>query len=547
MIYEGPELARSRANHAALSPVSILKRVERVHPELPAQIHGRIRRNWGEVAERCKRLASALAARGVGKGDTVALIAPNIPEALECALSVPMIGAVLNANNTRLDANTIAYILDHGEAKVLLADTEFSALAAEAVAQSGRDVLVIDIEDPEGPGGDRIGALSYNELLAEGDPAFLPALPDDEWDALSLNYTSGTTGRPKGVVYSHRGAWTNAVNNVVTWEMPHHPVYLWTLPLFHCNGWCFPWTITLLAGTHVFLRAPRADAIYDAFADHGVTHLCGAPIIMSLIAGAPEDEKRAFGQDVKMMTAAAPPPAPVIAAMEAMGITVTHVYGLTEVYGPAVVCAEKPSWRGLQPGEQARLKARQGVAYELEEDVLVLNRETGLPVPWDGETQGEIVFRGNIVMKGYLKETNATAEAFRGGWFWSGDIGVHHPDGYIEIRDRAKDIIISGGENISSIEVEKALYSHPAVTQAAVVAMPDEKWGEVPCAFVELAEGETVTEDALLAHARAGLAGFQRPKKIVIGDLPKTSTGKIRKNELRERLRPADTTTSEQR
>ena len=541
MIYEGAELARCGANHAALSPVSILKRVERVHPELPAQVHGRIRRNWGEVATRCKRLASALEKRGIGKGDTVALIAPNIPEALECALSMPMLGAVLNANNVRLDAGTIGYILDHGEAKILFVDTEFSGMAAEAVARSGRDLLIIDIEDPEGPGGDRIGALTYDELLAEGEADYPYRTPDDEWDALALNYTSGTTGRPKGVVYSHRGAWTNAVNNVVTWEMPHHPVYLWTLPLFHCNGWCFPWTITLLAGCHVFLRAPRADAIYGAFADHGVTHLCGAPIIMSMIAGAPEAERRAFEQPVKMMTAAAPPPAPVIQAMEAMGISVTHVYGLTEVYGPAVVCAEKPAWRDLPLDEQARLKARQGVAYELEEDVLVLDPDTGAPVPWDGETLGEIVFRGNIVMKGYLKDEDATAAAFRDGWFWSGDIGVHHPDGYIEIRDRAKDIIISGGENISSIEVEKALYSHPAVAQAAVVAMPDEKWGEVPCAFVELVDGVEVSEEALLEHARAGLAGFQRPKKVVFGELPKTSTGKIRKNELRDSLKGVST------
>ena len=361
MIYEGSELARCAANHTALSPVSILKRVERVHPELPAQIHGRIRRNWGEVAVRCKRLASALAKRGISKGDTVALIAPNIPEALECALALPMLGAVLNANNTRLDAETIAYILNHGEAKVLLVDTEFSALAAAAVTQSDRDLLIIDIEDSEGPGGEKIGALTYETLLDEGDADFAYALPEDEWDALALNYTSGTTGRPKGVVYSHRGAWTNAVNNVVTWEMPHHPVYLWTLPLFHCNGWCFPWTITMLAGTHVFLRTPRAEAIYDAFADHGVTHLCGAPIIMSMILGT--DDKRDFPQKIKMMTAAAPPPASVIAGMETEGISITHVYGLTEVYGPAVVCAEKPDWTALPSEEQASLKARQGVAY----------------------------------------------------------------------------------------------------------------------------------------------------------------------------------------
>lgn len=536
-MYEGAELAKNTVNHAALSPVSILKRVERVHPELPAQIHGTIRRNWGEVAERCKRLASALVKRGVGKGDTVALIAPNIPEALECALALPMIGAVLNANNVRLDASTISYILDHGEAKVVLVDTEFSAMAKEAVAQSGRDLLIVDIEDSEGPGGSRIGSITYDELLSEGDPNWGYKLPNDEWDALALNYTSGTTGRPKGVVYSHRGAWTNAVNNVVTWELAHHPAYLWTLPLFHCNGWCFPWTITLLAGTHVFLRAPRADAIYNAFADHGVTHLCGAPIIMSMISGAPADEKRTFSQKIKMMTAAAPPPASVIKDMEAMGISVTHVYGLTEVYGPAVVCAEKPAWADLSLEDQAQLKARQGVAYELEEDVLVLDRETGKPVPWDGKTLGEIVFRGNIVMKGYLKQPEETAKAFKDGWFWSGDIAVQHPDGYVEIRDRAKDIIISGGENISSIEVEKALYSHPAVSLVAVVAMPDEKWGEVPCAFVELASGAEASEEELLAHARNGLASFQRPKKIIFGELPKTTTGKVRKNELRDSVR----------
>ena len=540
MGFDGPELERNAANHAPLSPVSILKRVERVHPELPAQIHGSIRRNWGEVAARCKRLASALGQRGVGKGDTVALIAPNIPEALECALAIPLLGAVLNANNVRLEASTLGYILEHGEASVLLVDTEFSALAAEAVRLSGRDLLVIDIEDSEGPGGACIGELTYEELLAEGREDFGYGLPDDEWDALALNYTSGTTGQPKGVVYSHRGAWTNAVNNVVTWAMPHHPVYLWTLPLFHCNGWCFPWTITLLAGTHVFMRGPTAGGIYAAFAEHRVSHLCGAPIIMSMIAGATEAERQPFDQQVRMMTAAAPPPAPVMAAMEAMGIAITHVYGLTEVYGPAVVCAEKPDWSKLSMEEQARLKARQGVAYELEEDVLVLDPDTGLPVPLDGETQGEVAFRGNIVMKGYYKRPEETAQAFRDGWFWSGDLAVQHPDGYIEIRDRAKDIIISGGENISSIEVENALHSHPAVAFVAVVAMADDKWGEVPCAFVELAEGVSAGEQELLEYARERLAGFKRPKKVVFGELPKTTTGKIRKNELRARLQQAE-------
>lgn len=537
-MYQGAELDKTPANFTPMSPVSILKRVARVHPELPAQIHGRIRRNWGEVAARCKRLASALAARGVSKGDTVALIAPNIPEALECALAIPMLGAVLNANNVRLDAKTLGYILQHGEAKVLFVDTEFADVAREAIRLSGRQLLVIDIEDSEGPGGERIGTMTYAALLDEGTEDFPYALPADEWDALSLNYTSGTTGQPKGVVYSHRGAWTNAVNNVVTWSMPHHPIYLWTLPLFHCNGWCFPWTITLLAGTHVFLRSPTAQGIYEAFSDHGVTHLCGAPIIMSMITSAPSEERKPFEQQVKMMTAAAPPPASVISAMESMGITVTHVYGLTEVYGPAVVCAEKQIWHALPMSEQATLKARQGVAYELEEDVLVLDPETAEPVPWDGTTQGEVAFRGNIVMRGYLKRPEETAQAFRAGWFWSGDIAVQHPDGYIEIKDRAKDIIISGGENISSIEVETALYSHPAVSLVAVVAMPDEKWGEVPCAFVELAAGAgDITEEELIAHARASLAGFQRPKKIIFGELPKTSTGKIRKNELRDRFR----------
>ena len=537
MTFQGPELDKTPANFTAMSPVTMLKRVERVHPELPAQIHGNICRDWGEVALRCRRLASALAKRGVKKGDTVALIAPNIPEALECALAVPMIGAVLNANNIRLDARTLGYILEHGEASVLLVDTEFSQLAREAVALSGRRLLMIDIEDSEGPGGDRIGELTYEALLAEGSDDFPYTLPDDEWDALALNYTSGTTGQPKGVVYSHRGARTNAVNNVITWSMPHHPIYLWTLPLFHCNGWCFPWTITMLAGTHVFIRSPTAEGIYHALGEHGVTHLCGAPIIMSMIAQAPERQRRAFEQKVKLMTAAAPPPASVISAMESMGISVTHVYGLTEVYGPAVVCAEKETWQALPLDEQAKLKSRQGVAYELEEDVLVLDPETAQPVPWDGATQGEVAFRGNIVMKGYLKRPEDTANAFREGWFWSGDLAVQHPDGYIEIKDRAKDIIISGGENISSIEVENALYSHPAVSLVAVVAMSDETWGEVPCAFVELTDDDSnITEAELIAHARTSLASFQRPKKIIFGELPKTSTGKIRKNELRDRL-----------
>ena len=532
-IFEGSELVRRQANFTPLSPLSMLKRTERVYGHRLAHIHGDIRRSWSDVAIRCRRLASALQKRGIGKGDVVALLAPNIPEAFECTFGVPMLGAVLNANNTRLDAATLGYILAHGEAKIFLVDTEFAEVARQAVFLSGLDIPIIDICDTQNPNaGTEIGQ-SYEDLLAEGDPDFACHLPEDEWDALALNYTSGTTGKPKGVVYSHRGAYTNAVNNVVTWTMPHHPVYLWTLPLFHCNGWCFPWTITLLGGVNVFMRSPRAADIFAAFAEHKVTHLCGAPIIMSMIATAPQKERRPFDHKIEMMTAAAPPPASVIAEIEALGINITHVYGLTEVYGPAVVCAWQPEWQDLPAAEKARLKARQGVAYELEEDVLVLDAQTGQPVPLDGQTQGEIAFRGNIVMKGYFKQKEATDEAFRDGWFWSGDIAVIHEDGYIEIRDRAKDIIISGGENISSIEVEKALYTHPAVALAAVVAMPDEKWGEVPCAFIELADGHSPSEAELIEHCREHLAGFMRPKKVVFSELPKTTTGKILKTELR--------------
>ena len=535
--YEGNELRQREANFKALSPVSMLKRTERVHGDRLAQVHGSIRRTYREMGERCRRLASALSKRGIGKGDTVALLMPNVPEAIECTFAIPMIGAVLNTNNTRLDPGTIGYILGHGDAKVLMVDTELSGVAKAALAEAGRDdILVVDVVDTEGPGGDRIGTVTYDQLLAEGDPNFDYQLPDDEWDAIALNYTSGTTGRPKGVVYSHRGAYMNAVNNAISWGMSHLPVYLWTVPHFHCNGWCFPWTITMLGGTHVFLRAPRAGPIFDAFADEGVTHLGGAPIIMSLIVNAGDDERRDFSQTIEMMTAGAPPPAPIIASIEKLGINITQVYGLTEVYGPAVVSAWKAEWDDLPSDERAALKARQGVSIELEEDVLVLDPDTCEPVPLDGETQGEIAFRGNVIMKGYLKQDDATDEAFRDGWFWSGDIAVQHPDGYIQIKDRAKDIIISGGENISSIEVENAIYSHPDVALVAVVAMPDDKWGEVPCAFVERVEGGRVTEDELIAHARERLAGYQRPKKIVFDELPKTSTGKIQKNELRKRL-----------
>ena len=536
-LYDQEGLGKTEANYVPLSPVSILKRTARVHPEKPAVIHGAIRRNWGETERRCRKLASALHKRGFGKGDSISILAPNIPEMLECHFAIPMIGAVLNANNTRLDAATIAYILNHCEAKVLFVDTALSGLAKQALDLCQQPPLVIDIDDTQGPSGPHIGALTYDLLLDEGDDDFAYAPPQDEWDAITVGYTSGTTGNPKGVVYSHRGAYMNAVNNTLCWQMPHFPVYLWTLPMFHCNGWCFPWSITILAGCHVFLRQPEAGAIYNALADHKVTHLCGAPIIMSMIAHATAEEKRIFSQTVEMMTAAAPPPPAVIKAIENTGVRITHVYGLTEVYGPAVVCAWKPEWDNLPEEEKAQLKARQGVAYELQEDCLVLNPDTGEMIPADGTTFGEIVMRGNIVMKGYLKAQEETKKAFKDGWFWTGDIAVMHEDGYIEIKDRAKDIIISGGENISSIEIEKVLFDHPSIVAVAVVAQPDEKWGESPCAFAELVSDAQLEEDELDSFCRERLAGYKRPKRYVFGVLPKTSTGKIKKNELRDRAK----------
>ncbi|MDJ0935437.1 MAG: acyl-CoA synthetase [Kiloniellales bacterium] len=528
------DLDRNPANYAPLSPLSFLPRAAAVFPERTAVVHGSQRRTWAEAYERCRRLASALAKRGLGKGDTVAVMAPNTPPMWEAHHGVPMAGAVLNALNVRLDAAAIAFILEHGEAKVLITDTEFAPVIEAALAGLDREILVIDIDDPQGPGGKRLGSLDYEAFLAEGDPDFVWSLPGDEWDAISLNYTSGTTGNPKGVVYHHRGAYLNALGNVMVWGMAPHPVYLWTLPMFHCNGWCFPWTITALAGTHVCLRRVEAGAIYKAFADQGVTHLCGAPIVMQMILGATKAERTAFSQRVEMMTAAAPPPASVLAAMEQQGIKVTHVYGLTEVYGPAVVCAWHEAWDGLPIEEQAALKARQGVNYPVLEGLMVADAETLDPVPRDGETLGEVFLRGNIVMKGYLKNPAASEAAFAGGWFHSGDLGVWHPDGYIELKDRSKDIIISGGENISSIEVEGVLYKHPAVALAAVVAKPDEKWGETPCAFIELKPGAEATAEEIIAFCRENLARFKCPRYVVFGELPKTSTGKIQKFVLRE-------------
>ena len=528
------DLDKNAANHTPLSPLSFLSRAAAVFPDRPAVVHGSERRTWAEAYARCRRLASALARRGIGKGDTVAVMAPNTPPMWEAHQGVPMAGAVLNALNVRLDAAAIAFILEHGEAKVLITDTEFAPIIKAALAQLGRELLVIDVDDPQGPGGERLGSIDYEAFLAEGDPDFAWSLPADEWDAISLNYTSGTTGNPKGVVYHHRGAYLNALGNILVWGMGPHPAYLWTLPMFHCNGWCFPWTITALAGTHVCLRRVEAGAIYRAFAEEGVTHLCGAPIVMQMILAASDAERAAFPQRVEMMTAAAPPPASVLAAMEQQGIKVTHVYGLTEVYGPAVVCAWHEAWDGLPVEEQAALKARQGVNYPVLEGLMVADAETLEPVPKDGETLGEVFLQGNIVMKGYLKNPAASEAAFKGGWFHSGDLGVWHPDGYVELKDRSKDIIISGGENISSIEVEGVLYKHPAVALAAVVAKPDEKWGETPCAFLELKPGAEATAEEIIAFCRDNLAGFKCPKTVIFGELPKTSTGKIQKFVLRE-------------
>lgn len=533
---QAPELARCDANYVPLSPLSMLKRTARAYPNRIAVIDEGATRTWAETELRCRRLASALKARGVQEGDVVATLAPNTPEVIEAHFGVPMIGAVLNAINTRLDPPTVAYILENGAAKALIVDSSLVPLAQAAVAEMAEPPLVIDAVDPTMDAPQTIGAIDYEALLAEGDPTFDYGPPSDEWTAITLNYTSGTTARPKGVVYSHRGAYLLATGNVVTWAMPRFPVYLWTLPMFHCNGWCFPWTVTMLAGTHVCMRRITRDIIIGKIREHGVTHLCGAPIIMNMMSEL-ANEMQPFDPKISMMTAAAPPPAAVIARMEALGVDITHVYGLTEVYGPAVVCAWNPEWSDLPLEERARLKSRQGVPYEVQEGLMIADPDTMAPTPWDGATMGEVFMRGNIAMMGYFKQPEATAEAFKGGWFRTGDLGVVHPDGYIELKDRAKDIIISGGENISSIEVEDALYKHPAVAMVAVVAKPDPKWGETPCAFVELKEGATATSAELIGFARDHLAHYKAPHYVIFEELPKTSTGKVRKTELRERAK----------
>ena len=529
------DLDKNPANFQPLTPLGFLERAAAVYPDRTAIIHGPLRRTYRDFHARACRLANALVQLGIKRGDTVAVLLANTPAMLECHYGVPMTGAVLNTLNTRLDAAVLAFSLDHGEAKILIVDREFSATAKAALALATVKPLVIDYDDPEfGGTGERIGTLDYETFLAEGDPQFERAAPLDEWDAISLNYTSGTTGNPKGVVYHHRGAYLLAQGNVVTCGMGKHPVYLWTLPMFHCNGWCFPWSISVGAGTHICLRQVRAKAMYAAIAEHKVTHLCGAPIVMSTLLNAPDDEKLPLPHVVEFFTAAAPPPEAVLAGMKQAGFNVTHLYGLTETYGPAVVNDWKVEWDSIDLAGQATKKARQGVRYLALEALDVIDPETMQPVPADGETMGEVMFRGNVVMKGYLKNPKASKEAFAGGWFHSGDLGVKHPDLYVQLKDRSKDIIISGGENISSIEVEDALFKHPSVQAAAVVARPDEKWGETPCAFIELKPGRTATAEELTQWCRERLAGFKCPRHFVFTELPKTSTGKIQKFVLRD-------------
>jgi fatty-acyl-CoA synthase len=531
-------LDKNGANYAQLTPLDFYERAAEVYPERLAVVHGARRFTWKQLRDRGHRLASALAKRGIGRDDTVAALLLNTPEMVECFFGVPLAGAVLNTLNTRLDTDTIAYILEHGEARALLVDRELSGQAREAVTKLARKPLVIDVDDPEYDGpGERIGEMDYEAFLATGDPGQAFPGPRDEWDAIALNYTSGTTGRPKGVVYHHRGAYLNALSNALDWDMPRHPVYLWTLPMFHASGWCFPWTIAARVGVNVCLRKVDVKKIFELIKSEGVTHYCGAPVVQSMIINAPAELKAGIDHTVNGSVAGAPPPMAVIEGLEAMGFTITHVYGLTETYGPAGLCVKHDDWAGKSAGERGRLNARQGVRYLAQAAMTVLDPETMQPVPADGETMGEVMFRGNITMKGYLKNEKATKEAFAGGWFHSGDLGVLESDGYVKIKDRSKDIIISGGENVSSVEVEDVLYRHPAVLAAAVVAKPDDKWGEVPAAFIELREGATQPSvDELKAHCRKQLPGFAVPKVFSFGPLPRTSTGKIQKFVLRKQL-----------
>jgi fatty-acyl-CoA synthase len=526
------------ANRTELSPIAFLPRAAEIYPQRIAVVHGKQRISYAQFFERARRLASALAARGVKRGDVVSAMLPNVPAMLDAHYGVPMLGAVLNTINTRLDADTVAYILEHSEAKAFITDRVFAAVVGPALAKLKKKPLVVDLDDPlyTGP-GERLGEIEYEKFIAGGDPAFAWSLPRSEDEPIALNYTSGTTGRPKGVVYHHRGTFLESLGNIVAWPMPAQPVYLWTLPMFHCNGWCYPWSVTAMAGTHVCLRAVDPAQIFPMIVEHRVTHMCGAPTVLAMLIGAPEEQRRKFAQPVHIMTGGSPPPAKVIKGMEELGFKVLHIYGMTELQGPSTLCAEQESWKNLPLEERAVEMARQGVRYQVVEGHMVADPQTCRPVKQDGQTMGEILVKGNTVMLGYLKDRKATAEAFHGGWMHTGDLAVWHPTNYIEIKDRKKDIIISGGENISSVEVEIALYKHPATALAAVVARPDDKWGETPCAFVQLKPGMQATEAEFIDWCRNNLAKFKVPKKVVFGNLPTTATGKIQKYVLREKAK----------
>ncbi|GAA3590304.1 long-chain-fatty-acid--CoA ligase [Marinobacter xestospongiae] len=531
-------LAANTANHTPLSPVTFLERTALAHPNRLAVIHGEVRRTWAETHRRCLKMASALRKLGVRRGDTVAALLPNVPEMLELHFAVPMIGAVLNTQNTRLDAKTMTFMLNHSRARIFFTDREFSDRARAALEGCDAKPTVIDVDDPSFDGGEALGTMTYDQLLATGDDDFQWQPPEDEWQAITLNYTSGTTGNPKGVVYHHRGAYLNALSNVIGFGLPSGAVYLWTLPMFHCNGWCYPWAVTAVGGTHVCLRQPHPEPVYDAIANHGVTHFCAAPVVLNMLINAPEELRKPFDQAVTVATGGAAPPAATIEAMEGLGMKVVHLYGLTETYGPSLVCEFQDDWQDLSLKDRAAKMARQGILSLSMTDMMVADPNTLAPVPRDGTTIGELFVRGNSVMKGYLSNPDETHKAFAGGWFHTGDLGVWHEDGYVEIKDRSKDIIISGGENISTLEVESTLYDHPAVLEAAVVAAPDDHWGEIPCAFITLKRGhEHLGQDDIVAHCRANLAGFKVPKRIIFSEeLPKTSTGKLQKHVLRSQL-----------